>query len=236
MQASAAARPAEAHHAQKSSIGLRPPDPGRPPQRRLIDIPIPSSRSATRTSRAKRRRCRVVHLPRFRGPLTFCGRTMLCSRGSSTEGWRVPPFERSRRLSRAPRRLKPGNDCQARRPARRAPGGPAGAFSASGAPGRLAAAFLVGAVEGGAGAVQGAGHEVAVDLVGDLDAVVAEPAGDLGDRDAFGQGGGGIQVAQRVRYELRRQARSGGGPLEVLLVAAADDELVLAALEQVPVD
>src|SRR5262249_3978291 len=36
----------------------------------------------------------------------------------------------------------------------------------------------------GPGAVPGSGDEVAVDLVGDLDALVAEPAGDLGDRDA----------------------------------------------------
>jgi hypothetical protein len=46
-----------------------------------------------------------------------------------------------------------------------------------------------GVVEDGAGAVPRGGHEVAVDLVGDLNAVVAEPAGDLGDRDAFGQTG-----------------------------------------------
>jgi hypothetical protein len=38
---------------------------------------------------------------------------------------------------------------------------------------------------------------VTVDLVGDLNALVAEPAGDLGDRDALGQRGGGVQVAQR---------------------------------------
>jgi hypothetical protein len=38
-----------------------------------------------------------------------------------------------------------------------------------------------------------------------------------------------------VRDELWRQRCPGGGSLEVFLVAAADDELVLAALEQVPV-
>ena len=51
------------------------------------------------------------------------------------------------------------------------------------------------------------GDEVIVDLVGDLDAPVAEPPGDLGDRDAVGQGGGGVAVPQRVRDELRRQPR-----------------------------
>jgi len=60
----------------------------------------------------------------------------------------------------------------------------------------LPTAGLIGGIEGSAGAVEGRGDEVAVDLVGDLDAVVAEPAGDLGDRDAFGQRGGGVQVAQ----------------------------------------
>jgi hypothetical protein len=38
-----------------------------------------------------------------------------------------------------------------------------------------------------------------------------------------------------VRDELRWQPRLRGGPLEVLLVTAAHDQLVLAALEQVPV-
>jgi hypothetical protein len=42
-----------------------------------------------------------------------------------------------------------------------------------------------GIVEDGAGAVPGGGHKVTVDLVGDLDALVAEPVGDLGDRDAL---------------------------------------------------
>jgi len=32
--------------------------------------------------------------------------------------------------------------------------------------------------------------------MGDLDAFMAEPAGDLGDRDTLGQGGGGLEVAQ----------------------------------------
>jgi hypothetical protein len=67
-------------------------------------------------------------------------------------------------------------------------------------------AFLVGGVEGGAGAGEGAGYEVAVDLVGDLDAVVAEPAGYLGDRDALGEGGGGVEVAEGVGMN------SGGSP------------------------
>jgi hypothetical protein len=35
--------------------------------------------------------------------------------------------------------------------------------------------------------------------------------------------------------ELRRQSCPGGGPLEVFLVAAADDQIVLTALDQVPV-
>lgn len=35
-----------------------------------------------------------------------------------------------------------------------------------------------------------------VDLVGDLDTLMAEPAGYLGDRDPLGQGGGGVEVAQ----------------------------------------
>lgn len=50
----------------------------------------------------------------------------------------------------------------------------------------MAAAFLVGAVEGGAGAGEGGRDEVAVDLVRDLDAVVTEPAGDFGNRDTLG--------------------------------------------------
>jgi hypothetical protein len=60
----------------------------------------------------------------------------------------------------------------------------------------VAAAFLVCLVEGGAGAVEGGGDEVAVDLVSDLDALVAKPAGHFGDRDAFRQGGGGVEVAK----------------------------------------
>jgi len=44
-----------------------------------------------------------------------------------------------------------------------------------------------GAVQDGAGPVPGGRDEVAPDLVGDLDALVAEPAGDLGDRDAAGR-------------------------------------------------
>ena len=74
-----------------------------------------------------------------------------------------------------------------------------------------------------------------VDLVGDFDALVTKPAGHLGDRDAFGQRGRSVQMAQRVRDELRRQPGTGGGALEVLLIGAADDELVLPALEQVAV-
>jgi hypothetical protein len=70
-------------------------------------------------------------------------------------------------------------------------------------------------VEDGPGAVPGGGDEVAVDPVGDLDALVAEPAGDLGDRDTLGQGGGGVAVAQRVRDELRRRSRLLGGAGEV---------------------
>jgi hypothetical protein len=53
--------------------------------------------------------------------------------------------------------------------------------SASFSESTLFLAFLAGAVEGGTGAVEGAGDEVAVDLVGDLDALVSEPAGHLGD-------------------------------------------------------
>jgi hypothetical protein len=51
-----------------------------------------------------------------------------------------------------------------------------GVTSVWGVPGPLSAALLISAVEGGAGTVEGAGDEVAVDLVGDLDALVAEPA------------------------------------------------------------
>src|ERR1700685_2278631 len=72
-------------------------------------------------------------------------------------------------------------------------------------------------------------------LVGDLDALVAEPTGNVGDGDALGQGVGGVVAAQRVGDELRGQPDPGSGALEVFLVGAADDELVLAALEQVPV-
>jgi hypothetical protein len=96
-------------------------------------------------------------------------------------------------------------------------------------------ALTVSSVEEGASTVEGTGHEVTVDLVRDLDAFVAEPAGHLGDRDPLSQRGRCVQVAQRVRDELRRQPGPGGGTLEVLLVGAADDELVLAALEQVTV-
>src|SRR5713226_6015911 len=42
-------------------------------------------------------------------------------------------------------------------------------------------------------------------------------------------------MAQRVRDKLRRQAGFGRGPGEVLLVAAADDKLVLAPLVEVAV-
>src|SRR6266567_8599661 len=42
-------------------------------------------------------------------------------------------------------------------------------------------------------------------------------------------------MAQRVRDKLWRQASFGRGPGEVLLVAAADDELVLAPLVEVAV-
>ena len=73
-------------------------------------------------------------------------------------------------------------------PAQRGPGGPVGRdFSAPVAPGRLAAALVISGVDGGAGTVEGGGDEVAVDLVGDLDAPVAEPAGNFGIRDALGQ-------------------------------------------------
>ena len=48
-------------------------------------------------------------------------------------------------------------------------------------------------------------------------------------------GDGCVAVAQCVRDELRRQSRLPGGAAEVLLVGAADHELALAALEQVPV-
>jgi len=44
---------------------------------------------------------------------------------------------------------------------------------------------MVSSVESGAGTVEGAWDKVAVDLVGDLDALVPEPAGHLGDRDAL---------------------------------------------------
>ena len=44
---------------------------------------------------------------------------------------------------------------------------------------RLVPADVAGVVENGPGAVPGGGDEVAADLVGDLDALVPEPAGDL---------------------------------------------------------
>jgi hypothetical protein len=62
---------------------------------------------------------------------------------------------------------------------------------------RLVPSGAEGVVKDRAGAVPGGGHEVAVDLVGNLDALVPEPAGHLGDRDAVGQGGGGVEVPQR---------------------------------------
>jgi len=58
------------------------------------------------------------------------------------------------------------------RPARQ-PGEHRRSASAHGLLTRLPTASLVGGIEGGAGAVEGAGDEVAVDLVGDLDALVA---------------------------------------------------------------
>lgn len=60
----------------------------------------------------------------------------------------------------------------------------------------LAAAALVGRVKGGAGAVGGGGDEVTVNLVGDFDALVAKPPGNFGYRDALGQTGRGVEVAQ----------------------------------------
>src|ERR1700678_4357983 len=51
------------------------------------------------------------------------------------------------------------------------------------------------------------------------------------DRDAVGQGGGGVAMPQRVRDELRRQPGPPGGALEVLLVGAAGHVLVPASLE-----
>jgi hypothetical protein len=61
---------------------------------------------------------------------------------------------------------------------------------------------------------------MAVDLVSDLDALMAEPPGYLGDGDALGQGSGGVEVAYRVGDELWRQPCFRGGALEVFLVAA----------------
>ena len=52
--------------------------------------------------------------------------------------------------------------------------------------GAVAGAVRRGGRRPGRCAVTGGGHEVAVDLVGDLDALVAEPAGHLGDRNAVG--------------------------------------------------
>src|SRR6266508_5260014 len=106
---------------------------------------------------------------------------------------------------------------RAGRPAQ--PGGPPVPDSVHRLPGWLAAVLVVGVVECGAGAVERAGYEVAVDLVGDLDAAVAEPAGHLGDRGAFGQGGGGVEVAQCVGGELRWHASSRGRSLEVFMLS-----------------
>jgi hypothetical protein len=76
---------------------------------------------------------------------------------------------------------------------------------------------------------------VAVDLVGALDAVMAEPARDVSDGDVLGQCGGGVEVAEGVGDEVGGEPGPSGGALEGLLVGAAGDELVLTALEQVPV-
>jgi hypothetical protein len=46
----------------------------------------------------------------------------------------------------------------------------------------------LGVVEDGSGPVPGGRDEVTADLVGDLYALVPEPAGDLGDQDALGPG------------------------------------------------
>jgi hypothetical protein len=65
-------------------------------------------------------------------------------------------------------------------------------------PGHLlvAAADLVGVTQDDTGTIEGGGDEVTVDLVSDLDALVAEPAGDLGDGDALCQRRGRVDVAQ----------------------------------------
>ena len=74
------------------------------------------------------------------------------------------------------------------------------------APRRLPTAGLVSVVEGGAGAVERVGHEVAVDLVGDLDAPVAKPPGHLGDRDTPAS----AVEAKKCRSECGMN--SGGNP------------------------
>ena len=70
---------------------------------------------------------------------------------------------------------------------------------------------------------------MSIDLVRDLDALVPEPAGDLGDRDALGKGDGRVAVAERVRDELPRQSCLYGGAGEVFLVGTTDYVLVPAA-------
>src|SRR6266496_936943 len=119
----------------------------------------------------------------------------------------MPPFTRTsfrtqRRQHRDPVPRTSSKDGMSREESRKRagrpaqPGGPPVPDSVHRLPGWLAAVLVVGVVECGAGAVERAGYEVAVDLVGDLDAAVAEPAGHLGDRGAFGQGGGGVELAQ----------------------------------------
>jgi hypothetical protein len=96
-------------------------------------------------------------------------------------------------------------------------------------PRRPAPTLAVSGVEGSAGTVEGTWDKVAVDLMSDLDALMPEPPGYLGDGDALGEGNRGAQVAQRVRDELWRQPCFRGGALEVFLVTAAHDQFILAA-------
>src|SRR6266498_2571026 len=93
---------------------------------------------------------------------------------------------------------------RAGRPAQ--PGGPPVPDSVHRLPGWLAAVLVVDGVKCGAGAGERARYEVAVDLVGDLDAAVSVPAGLLGEWGVFGLGGGGVEVAQFVFFFKQKTA------------------------------
>jgi hypothetical protein len=55
---------------------------------------------------------------------------------------------------------------------------------------------VIAGADGGAGTIERGGDKVAVDLVGDPDGLVAEPASHLGDRDALSQRGRDVEMAK----------------------------------------